>query len=124
MEDIDSPSLRVNFDPANLLIWPPHIAKAHGMAFDYDAAMADFDPVEGLRTLVPFVVHAHAKDSVLRPDGTSDEVPLGTGMTNWPALHRIFAENGYKGFYAIERECGEDAMGDVRNAVEFLRSLG
>ena len=69
------------------------------------------------------MVHSHAKDSVLRPDGTKAEVPLGTGMTNWPVLHSIFRAHGYKGFYAIERECGENAMGDVRNAVTFLRGL-
>jgi len=123
MEDIASPSLGVNFDPANLLIWPPHSARKHGGEFDYERAMEDFDPVAGLELLIPWVSHAHAKDSVLRPDGSSEEVALGTGMTNWPELHRIFVRNGYPGYYAIERECGEDAMGDVRNAVEFLRSL-
>ena len=65
----------------------------------------------------------HAKDAVLRADGSREEGPLGTGMANWPALHRIFVESGYTGFYAIERECGENAMGDVRNAVTFLREL-
>jgi len=45
-------------------------------------------------------------------------------MTNWPELHKIFVESGYQGFYAIERECGEDAMGDVRNAVDYLKGLG
>ncbi len=123
MDDIASPSLRVNFDPANLLLWPPIVAKRHGVEFDFDAAMADFDPGEGLRTLVPYVVPAHAKASVLRRDGSAEEVPLGTGMTNWPALHAIYKEHGYKGYYAIERECGEDAIGDVRKAVEFLRGL-
>lgn len=124
IEEVGSPSLRVNFDPANLLLWPPHIARTKGVPLDYEAAMRDFDPVAGLRTLIPYVVHVHAKDSVLRPDGTGDEMPLGEGMTNWPALHGIFQESGYKGFYAIERECGEDAMGDVRRAVEYLRALG
>lgn len=123
IEQIDSPALRVNFDPANLLLWPPVIARRHGVPFDYETALRDFDPVEGLRTLIPYVVHSHAKDSVLHPDGSRQEVPLGTGMTNWPALHAIFRENGYTGYYAIEREAGEDAMGDVRKAVEFLRSL-
>jgi sugar phosphate isomerase/epimerase len=123
IEEVGSPSLRVNFDPANLLLWPPHVAKAAGVSFDFDAAMRAFDPVEGLRILAPYVVHAHAKDSVLRPDGSCDEVPLGTGMTNWPVLHSIFQEHGYGGYYAIERECGEDAMGDVKRAVDFLRSL-
>jgi len=124
MVEIDSPALRVNFDPANLLLWPPHLAKKKNVPFNYEAAMRDFDPVEGLRTLIPYVVHVHAKDSVLRPDGTCQEVPLGTGMAQWPVLHSIFREQGYQGFYAIERECGEDAMGDVRKAVEFLRGLG
>jgi sugar phosphate isomerase/epimerase len=123
-EEVGSPALRVNFDPANLLLWPPHIARRHHVPFDYESALRDFDPVEGLRTLIPYVVHAHAKDSALRPDGTCQEVPLGTGMTNWPVLHSIFQEHHYQGFYAIEREVGEDAMGDVRKAVGFLRSLG
>jgi L-ribulose-5-phosphate 3-epimerase len=123
IEEVNSPALRVNFDPANLLLWPPHLARKHQVPFDYEAARRKFDPVEGLRTLIPYVVHAHAKDSVLYPDGSCREVPLGTGMTNWPLLHSIFQEHGYTGFYAIEREVGEDAMGDVRRAVEFLRSL-
>ncbi len=123
IEQVGSPALAVNFDPANLLIWPPYLAQHHGATFDYDAALKACDPVEGLRKLIPYVVHAHAKDSVMRRDCTYDEVPLGTGMTNWPELHRIFQEHNYQGFYAIERECGEDAMGDVRRAVEYLRGL-
>lgn len=123
IEQVGSQALRVNFDPANLLIWPPYLAQRDKAAFDFDAALAEFDPVAGLRTLLPYVVHVHAKDSVMRRDCTFDEVPLGSGMTNWPELHRIFVENGYQGFYAIERECGEDAMGDVRRAVDYLRAL-
>src|SRR5690349_20626339 len=123
IEEIGSPAIRVNFDPANLLLWPPHLAKIHGAPLDYEASLRDFDPVEGLRTLMPYVVHVHAKDSVLHPDGSGDEVPLGTGMTNWLALYAIFQESGYSGYYAIERECGQDAMGDVARAVQYLRDL-
>jgi L-ribulose-5-phosphate 3-epimerase len=123
IETINSPALRVNFDPANLLLWPPMVYKRRGIPFDYDSAMESFDPVKGLRVLIPYVVHAHAKDSILEHDGKAEEVPLGTGMTNWKALHEIFRENNYQGYYAIEREVGEDAMGDVRNAVEFLKKL-
>ncbi|MCC6730885.1 MAG: sugar phosphate isomerase/epimerase [Chthonomonadales bacterium] len=123
IEEIGSPALAVNFDPANLLIWPPYLARRDGTPFDYDAALRAFDPVAGLRALMPYVAHVHAKDAVMRRDATFDEVPLGTGMADWPRLHRIFVESGYAGFYAIERECGEDAMGDVRRAVEYLRRL-
>jgi sugar phosphate isomerase/epimerase len=123
IETINSPDVRVNFDPANLLLWPPIIYKRRNEPFNYDEAIKKFDPVEGLRTLIPYVVHAHAKDSHLSPDGKAEEVPLGTGMTNWVKLHQIYKENNYKGFYAIEREVGANAMNDVRKAVEFLRSL-
>ena len=123
VEEVISLSLRVNYDPANLLLWPPILADRRNVPYDYEAAMRDFDPVEGLRTLIPYVVHAHAKDAVTNPEGEKQEVPLGTGMANWPELHQIYLENGYDGYYAIERECGEDAMGDVKAAVEYLRAL-
>jgi len=123
VETINSPAIRVNFDPANLLLWPPTVYKRKGIPFNYEEAMENFDPVKGLKVLIPYVVHAHAKDSTLSPDGKALEVPLGTGMTNWQALHQIFKENNYQGYYAIEREVGENAMEDVKKAVEFLRKL-
>lgn len=123
IEEVSSPALRVNFDPANLLIWPAYLAQTRKAEFDYEDAWKRFHPVEGLKTLLPYVVHVHAKDSVMRPDATWEEVPLGTGMTNWPELYRVFRDGGYSGYFAIERECGEDAMGDVRRAVAYLREL-
>ncbi len=110
-------------ESARRYFWAPPVYKRRGIPFDYESAMESFDPVKGLRVLIPYVVHAHAKDSRLDPDGKAEEVPLGTGMTNWQALHEIFKENNYQGYYAIEREAGEDAMGDVKKAVEFLRKL-
>ncbi len=123
VEQVDSRALRVNFDPANLILWPPALAKRKNVPYDHRQAMRDFDPVEGLRTLIPYVVHVHAKDAVAGPDGDRQEVPLGTGMANWPQLHALFQEHGYNGFYAIERECGENAMADVKAAVQYLREL-
>ena len=123
IETIGSPAIRVNFDPANLLLWPPILATRHHVPYDHAAALRDYDPVEGLRVLMPFVVHVHAKDAVVNPKAEAEEVPLGTGMAQWPKLHEIFKQNRYDGYYAIERECGDDAMGDVRAAVRFLRGL-
>ena len=82
--------------------------------------------ITGLYTFSSKFPEAPAKviaTSLPMPDGKAEEVPLGTGMTNWETLHEIFKENGYDGYYAIEREVGEDAMGDVQRAVEFLRNL-
>ena len=123
IETIDSPAIRINFDPANLLLWPPILATRHRVPYDHEAALRDYDPVEGLRLLMPFVVHAHAKDAVVNPQAEAEEVPLGTGMAQWPELHKILEKNRYDGYYAIERECGDDAMSDVRTAVRFLRKL-
>ena len=123
IEEIGSPAIRVNFDPANLLLWPPHLARLRGIPLNVEAALREFDPIAGLRTLMPYIVHVHAKDSVLHADGSGDEVPLGTGMTNWPVLYSLLQEQGYTGYYAIERECGQDAMGDVAHAVAYLRKL-
>ena len=123
LRSVGSPALGVNFDPANLLLWPPHVFSKRDLPFDIEEALREFDPVEGLRLLLPHVAHVHAKDSVLRQDGSAEEVPLGTGMTHWPQLYHLFQQHGYKGFYAIERECGEDAMADVREAVAYLREL-
>jgi sugar phosphate isomerase/epimerase len=124
VEEVNSRAVRVNFDPANLILWPPILAQRAKQPYDFDAAMRDFDPVQGLRTLIPYVVHAHAKDAVANPKGERKEVPLGTGLAQWPQLHKIYQQHGYKGYYAIEREVGKEAMNDVRNAVTFLRSLG
>ena len=121
IETIGSPAIRVNFDPANLLLWPPILANRHDVPYDHAAAMRDYDPVEGLRLLMPHVVHVHAKDAVVNSQGDAEEVPLGTGMAHWPELLEIFTQNHYEGYYAIERECGDDAMGDVMAAVRYLR---
>jgi sugar phosphate isomerase/epimerase len=123
IESIGSPAIRVNFDPANLLLWPPILAKRRQVPYAHEGALRDYDPVEGLRILMPFVVHVHAKDAVVNSQAEAKEVVLGTGMTRWPELHRMFEQNRYEGYYAIERECGENAMGDVRAAVRFLQQL-
>lgn len=123
VEEVNSRAIRVNFDPANLILWPPILAQRAKQPYDYEAAMRDFNPVEGLKTLIPYVVHAHAKDAVANPKGERKEVPLGAGLARWPELHAIFKKHSYNGYYAIEREVGAEAMNDVRNAVKYLRGL-
>ena len=90
-------------------------------------------------------MHTHAKDSInlyvgsaakfygLRnPDGTLreisaraagfKEVPLGQGMVPWDAYIAALKEIGYDGFLTVERECGENPVGDIKMAVNFLRN--
>ena len=127
IETVDSEGLGVNLDPANL----------RGVSAE--------DPVYAVKTLAPYIVHTHAKDAInvhtgsaakfygLRnPDGSVrqiaaraagfKEVPLGQGQVPWDEYLSALREIGYDGFLTIERECGEDPVGDIRMAVDFLKS--
>lgn len=92
-------AIRVNFDPANFIIY----------GYDYRAA---------LDALRPYIVHTHAKDAKGK-----QEVPLGQGDVDFPWYVARLQSFGYQGFYTIEREAGPDPIGDIRQAIAFLRSL-
>ncbi len=120
---VGSEAIRVNYDPANFILWPPALAQQEGREYDKEQALAEFQPTEGARLLGPYVVHTHAKDGLVQPDGQAQEVPLGEGWVDWPRYINYLQEAGYQGYFAIEREVGEDPVGDIKRAVQFLRSL-
>jgi len=101
LETLDTPAVRVNLDPANLI-------------------MAGFDLDEALDALMPYIVHTHAKDGFCDP-GKWREAPLGKGDVPWPHYVGRLKAAGYNGAFTIEREVGEDRIGDIRTAIEFLR---
>ncbi len=123
IETVGSPAIRVNYDPANLILWPPNIAKRENRAFDLAAALQEYTPVDGVSALAPYIVHVHAKDAVAYADGTRREVPLGQGLVDWPRFMSLLETAGYDGYIAIERETGGDPTADIRQAVQFLRSV-
>ena len=93
----------VNFDPANL-------------------TMAGFDLDEALDALQPYIVHTHAKDGWTDP-GQWREAPLGEGDVDWPRYVARLKAVGYTGAFTIEREVGDDPIGDVTRAIAFLRQF-
>lgn len=103
IETVDSEGLKVNYDPANLV-------------------MKGFDPITGVLCLRDHIVHTHAKDA-LGPDKGPEEVPLGEGEVNFPEYLKTLRENGYQGYLTIEREVGDDPVGDITKAVQFLGNL-
>jgi len=123
IETVGSEGVRVNYDPANLILWPVRLAADEGKEYDKEEATRDFEPTEGAKTLGPYIVHTHAKDALVRDDGVRQEVPLGTGWVEWDRYVSLLSEQGYDGYFAIERETGEDPVGDIRRAVGFLKSL-
>ncbi len=121
LDDIHSPGLGVNLDPANLVM-----------------VSAD-DPVQAVHTLKRYIVHTHAKDGIQLAPGSAvavyhgagasseppvkfKEVPLGEGQVDWPHYLAALAQIGYKGFLTIEREVGPDPAADIAKAIGFLRA--
>lgn len=123
IDTVGSEAIRVNYDPANLILWPPALAQMRGEEYDKERALADFEPTEGARVLGPYVAHTHAKDALIHPDGRPEEVPLGEGWVDWPRYIKYLEEAGYQGYFAIEREVGDNPVEDITMAVDFLRSL-
>lgn len=101
---VGSPGIRVNYDPANLV-------------------MGGYDHLGGVDVLGEYIVHTHAKDGVQHDDGTCAEVPLGEGAVDFPQYLKKLAGAGYSGFLTIEREVGDDPAADISAAVEFLRQF-
>lgn len=128
LDEVDSPGIGVNMDPANLVM------------------VQRQDPVEAVRILGRRIVHTHAKDGInLQPceaaavygafaDGgfgelvkqTGElfrEMPLGEGSVPWPEYLAALEEAGFSGFLTIEREVGDNPEQDIAAAVGFLNSL-
>lgn len=104
IERLGSPRLRVNYDPANLL-------------------MKGFDHMGGVEVLAPYIVHTHAKDAVREDPGGHRQRPLGKGEVDIPAWIAELKRVGFDGWICVERESGEDRLGDARNALNLLRGL-
>ncbi|MBQ7108808.1 MAG: sugar phosphate isomerase/epimerase [Clostridia bacterium] len=121
LDSLDSTGVAVNLDPANL------------------AMVTGDDPVAAVYNLKDYIVHTHAKDGVkLRennpeivygittgevPEGPGfKEVPLGEGAVPFPKYLAALEEIGYRGFLTIEREVGDDPVGDIVLAADFLRA--
>jgi sugar phosphate isomerase/epimerase len=123
IETVGSPTLRINYDPANFILWPPMLASRDGVPYDKEKAIADFMPNEGVNVIGDYVVHTHAKDALVLEDGTPLEVPLGEGWVDWPRYIGLLKQHGFEGYSAIEREVGADPVKNIREAVDFLRTV-
>lgn len=124
LDSLSSKGVRVNLDPANLVM------------------VTGDDPVAAVYTLRDYIVHTHAKDGVMTqktdPEriynsfaegGTADirwedyfrEVPLGEGAVDFDAYLGALKTVGFNGFLTVEREVGENPEKDIRMAVDFLK---
>ncbi len=102
LDRADTKSAKVNLDPANFVMCSAQ------------------DPAEAVYLLKDYIVHTHAKDGVMLPDGGHSEKILGEGDVNFPAYLAALKDVGYDGFLTIEREAGETRFADIAHAVRFL----
>lgn len=107
LDDLKCPNLKVNFDPANMLL--------------YDKG----DPLRAVEILGPDIRSVHVKDAnrTKIPGTWGEEVPLGQGQVNIKAFVQTLKHVGYRGALCIEREVGnqEDRMADVAHGIRYLR---
>ena len=111
IEDVARPNIRINFDPANMVLY------------------GSGDPIEALGLLGSYVVSVHCKDGDWppkeKPGALGTERPLGRGSVGIPRFIAKLKEVGYKGALCIEREVEdrEERMRDVRAAAAMLERL-
>jgi sugar phosphate isomerase/epimerase len=103
LEGIDSGSLGVNYDPANLFI-------------------NGFDPYGAVYVLQRRIIHAHAKDARRATSNrAAAEVGLGHGDLDWLRLADLLREIEYRGWVVVERESGQRLPDDIEAGVKLLR---
>jgi sugar phosphate isomerase/epimerase len=121
IEDVGRENLRINFDPANLILY------------------GTGNPIEALEVLAPWVVSVHVKDGNWppgdKPGSLGTEMPLGEGSVGIDRFVAKLKEIGYKGPLTIEREValeqemndrhkeGLSHLSDIRNAIGLLERL-
>ncbi len=121
IEDVGRDNLRINFDPANLVLY------------------GTGDPIDALRILGPRVVSVHVKDGLWpapdKPGSLGTETPLGEGCVGIDRFVATLKAIGYKGPLTIEREVsleqemddrhkeGLSHLEDIRNAIRLLKQL-
>jgi sugar phosphate isomerase/epimerase len=107
LDELKCPNLKVNFDPANMLL--------------YDKG----DPLRAVEILGPDIRSVHVKDAnrTTVPGTWGEEVPLGQGQVNIHAFVRTLKKVGYTGPLCIEREVGnqEERVRDLAHGIRHLQ---
>jgi sugar phosphate isomerase/epimerase len=109
LDELAAPSVKVNFDPANMLL--------------YDMG----DPIRAVEILAGDIRSVHVKDA-RRPQvaGTwGEEVPLGQGEVDISRFVSALRAIGYSGPLVVEREVGDQAsrVKDIAAGLDLLRSI-
>ena len=111
MKDVDRPNLKINFDPANLILYGTD------------------RPLEAIHVLAPYIVSVHCKDGDPPPSDDKNalgkERALGQGSVDIPAFVQKLKAIGYTGILSIEREepNADQRDLDIRSGIALLQQL-
>ena len=108
IEDVQRDNLKVNFDPANMILY------------------GNDKPIPALDVLMPWIDGVHCKDGrwPTQEGQLGEETPLGEGDVNLREWLKRLLELGYRGPLTIEREIsGEQQKEDILRAVSLLEGL-
>jgi sugar phosphate isomerase/epimerase len=107
LDELQCPNLKVNFDPANMLL--------------YDKG----DPLRAVEVLGHDVRSVHVKDAKrpTTPGAWGQEVPLGQGQVNVREFIRRLQAVRYQGPLCIEREVGsqEQRLVDIAHGIRYVQ---
>jgi sugar phosphate isomerase/epimerase len=106
---VRSDYLRVNYDTGN-------------------AYLGGEDPYVGLKTVLPLLVHLHAKDiSILQSDqekgkvtGTAVGCACGEGVIDWHRVIAILRDSGWEGVLSVECGTSKQASDSLANLGKLL----
>ncbi|MFO0965547.1 MAG: sugar phosphate isomerase/epimerase family protein [Gemmataceae bacterium] len=106
LDELKAPNLRVNFDPANMIL--------------YDKG----DPIRAVEILGSYIRSVHVKDAnrTKVPGTWGEEVPLGQGQVNIKKFIQTLKKVGYQGPLCIEREVGnqEERVRDIAHGIKVV----
>src|SRR5262249_3480822 len=107
LDELKCPNLKVNFDPANMLLYEKG------------------DPIRAVEILGPYIRSVHVKDAVpTKVPGTwGDEVPLGQGTVNIRKFIQTLKKVGYRRSLSPQREVGTQDQGwaDMAHGTKYIK---
>ncbi len=108
IKDLGRSNVRVNFDPANMILY------------------GSGEPIPALKLVGKYVAGVHCKDGTwpTEKDKLGTEVPLGKGKVNIRRFVQTLADIGYRGPLTIEREItGDQQKKDIVKARKLLERI-
>jgi len=78
------------------------------------------DPVEAVKKLSDHIIAIHLKDIAAANDPKLRDVPVGTGIVNFPAIFAELKKQNFNGYIYIERDA-EDQPSNLPSVIQTVK---